>query len=105
MPNLTLNLAYDENFLEFVDSSSGPFITSDGMQGAVSVSPSGAGRVLIGARRSPGDGGVSGPGNLAALLEGLELGLANRRAAGAHPRLEPDRFHLGSKSSLQDRVA
>lgn len=65
--NLTLNLSYDDNFLEFVDSNVGPFMTSDGLQGAVSVSPSGSSRLLIGSRRAPEDGGVSGSGNLVTL--------------------------------------
>ncbi len=65
--NLTLNLSYDADFLEFVDSSAGGFLTSDGLQGAVTVSPSGGNRLLIGARRAPQDGGVSGSGTLTTL--------------------------------------
>ena len=65
--NVTLNLAYDENFLEFVDSTTGGFITSDGAQAATQVAPSGSNRLLINARRAPDAGGVSGTGNLVTL--------------------------------------
>jgi general secretion pathway protein D len=65
--NLTLNFFYDGSFLEFVDSSTGGFLSRDGAQTALQVTPSGPGRLIISAQRAPEGGGISGSGSLVTL--------------------------------------
>ncbi len=63
----TFNLGYDPNFVQFIDSSTGSFMTSDGAQGSVEVSQSGSNRLVIVGRRAPDAGGIDGAGRLVTL--------------------------------------